>query len=65
MTGTELKVRRVTAHVKAKDVAAVAGWTTSKISRIESSAFVPADVVDRYVQALATCSTNLTRGAAA
>lgn len=64
MNGTDLKVRRIAAHVKAKDLAAVAGWSSSKVSRIEARAHVePADV-DTYVAALATLTTTTTPQAA-
>ncbi len=65
MNGTDLKVRRITAHIKAKDLAAVAQWTTSKVSRIENRAHVEPDDVETYVAALATLTTTTTEGTAA
>lgn len=52
MSGTELKLRRVAAHAKAKDVAALAGWTSQRISQIEAAAFVAPDIAGRYIAAL-------------
>lgn len=65
MTGTELKLRRVAAHLKGKDIAAAANWPPYKVSRVESLAHVPAEDVERYVAALQTLTTKTTDGAAA
>lgn len=53
MTGTDLKLRRIAAHVKAKDVAARAGWTSQRISQIEASHFVGPEHAGKYQDALA------------
>lgn len=65
MNGTELKLRRIAAHVKGKDLALAAGWTSSKVSRIEARAFVAPDDVATYVAALATLATSTTSVSAA
>ena len=65
MNGTELKLRRIAAHVKSKALAEAAGWPPYKISRIETRAWVEADEVDRYVAALATLTTTTTETAGA
>lgn len=65
MNGTDLKIRRIAAHVKAKDLAEAAGWPAYKVSRVETRVFVePADV-ETYVAALATCASKTTEGASA
>ena len=60
MTGLELRLKRVAADVKAKDVAAAMGVTTSYVSRIEGRRIVTQDMWDRYVSALDTCITKST-----
>lgn len=60
MTGNELKVKRIQAHVKGKDLATAAGWTSSKVSRIEARAHVEPNDVQTYVAALATLTTDTT-----
>ena len=65
MTGPELKLRRVAAHLKGKDIAQATGWPAYKVSRIEARAHVePADA-ERYVAALQTLTTNTTGTSAA
>lgn len=64
MDGTELKLRRIAAHVKAKDLGLAAGWAPYKVSRIESRAFVLPEDVARYVAALGTLSTKTTEAVA-
>lgn len=63
--GHDLKVERVKANVKAFDVAAAMGVHHSTVSRIESRWYVEQEVINRYLAALATCSTNRTSGEAA
>lgn len=63
MNGTDLKVLRTRAHVKAKDLAARLGWSASKISRIEAAAWVAEDDATRYVAELATFSATATDSA--
>lgn len=65
MTGTELKVRRTEAHLKAKDVAALLEWSASKISRIERLVHVEPEDAARYVAAVATLTTDSTSEAVA
>lgn len=57
MTGLDLKLRRVAADVKAKDLALVMGVTDSRISRIENSRTVTDDAAARYLAALETLAT--------
>ena len=52
VTGLELKLRRVGARVKAKDLAAAMGVTTSRISAIEREAIPTDETRRRYVAAL-------------
>jgi hypothetical protein len=72
MTGTELLLKRAAAHLKAKDVAALM-WPdapeptrASRISRLERRVG-QADPVDaqKYLDAVATLTTNTTSGRAA
>lgn len=65
MTGLELKLKRVAADVKSKDLAAALGVTTSYVSRIEGRRVVTPEMHDRYVAALTTCITKSTEGTAA
>lgn len=66
MTGKDLKLRRVTADVRVKDLAAAMGVSDSRISHIENSRVLTEDTIVRYVTALATFGTNAAheRGAA-
>lgn len=71
MNGTELKLKRIAAHVKAQDLAAAlrethpdTKWSPSKVSRIEAAAHVDAAIVDEYVACLATLTTNATQAVA-
>lgn len=57
MTGMDLKLKRVAADVKAKDLADAMGVTDSRVSRIESSRTVTEDAAARYLAALATLAT--------
>lgn len=63
MTGMDLKLRRVAAHVKGKDLAAAAGWHPSTVTRLEQRALVPPADVTKYVAALATLATTTTEAA--
>jgi transcriptional regulator with XRE-family HTH domain len=60
MSGKDLKLRRVDADVKVKDLAAAMGVTDSRISRIENSRTVTPDAITRYLTALSTCTTKST-----
>lgn len=58
MTGLDLKLRRVAADVRVKDLAEAMGVTDSRISRIESDRrHVTDDAERRYLAALATLAT--------
>jgi len=59
-----LKLRRVAADVKLKDLAAAMGVSISRASHIESSRVVTPEAAERYQRALATLTTKTTRGAA-
>ena len=64
-TGMDLKLQRIAANVKQKDVAAAAGWHPGTVNRLEKRAIVlPADVA-KYTAALATLATKTTEEAAA
>lgn len=65
MTGTDLRIERIRAHVKAQDLATAIGWHPSKLYRVERAHFVTPEDVTAYVQALATLSTNSTEKGAA
>lgn len=65
MTGIELRLMRTAARVMAKDVAEAAGWSQSRISQIEARDRVTPGTAERYVAALATCSTKTTETDAA
>jgi predicted transcriptional regulator len=60
MTGLDLKVRRVAAEVRSKEIAEVMGVDPSRIAHIEATRTVTPDTVSRYLAALATCSTKST-----
>jgi transcriptional regulator with XRE-family HTH domain len=64
-TGLSLKVQRVGADVRLKDLATAMGVTDSRISRIEASRTVTPEAEVRYLQALRTCITKSTSGEAA
>lgn len=64
MTGLELKVRRVSARVKGKELAAAMGVSTSRISSIEREAVVTPAASARYLEALEKCGTSRTAEAA-
>lgn len=60
MDGKTLKLRRVSADLRVRDMAAAMGVSDSRISRIENSRVVTDDAAHRYVTALATLTTNVT-----
>lgn len=64
-SGKDLKLRRVIADVKAKDVAEAAGVSQQQISRWENSRVVTEDAEAKYVAALTTCITKSTSPAEA
>ncbi len=57
MTGLDLKLRRVAADVKLKDLALAMGVTDARISRIENSRVVTDEARNRYLEALTTLGT--------
>jgi len=60
MDGLELKVLRIRADVTQIDLAKAMGVSNSYVSVIEAKRTVSQDLADRYVAALATCSTKTT-----
>lgn len=64
MTGLALKVTRVEHRVKAREVAEAMGVSPSRIAAIEREAFISAETARRYLEAVTTCSTRRTSGAA-
>lgn len=56
MTGLDLKLKRITAGVKAQDVAAAMGISSGRISRIESQSAVTLALGQRYLDGLDRCS---------
>lgn len=65
VTGLDLKVERIRAGLKVKDIAAQMGITPSRLSRIEVDVPVTARMLIRYRDALAKCGTSGTPGRAA
>lgn len=65
LTGKDLKLQRVAADVRVKDLATAMGVTDSRVSRIENSRIVTEDAAAKYVTALATLATNATDGRSA
>jgi transcriptional regulator with XRE-family HTH domain len=60
MTGKDLKLKRVAADLRVKELAAAMGVSDSRISRLENSRVVTDDARERYLAALATLATNVT-----
>ena len=56
-SGLDLKLQRVAADVRSGVLARAMGVHPSRITAIERSRIVSAAVVERYVAALATCTT--------
>jgi plasmid maintenance system antidote protein VapI len=65
MNGLDLKLRRVAANVKGKDLAAAMGIPQSNVSRIEGQRLVTQEMVDRYLRGLDMCITKSTDGRSA
>ena len=63
-TGMDLRLRRVRADVKVKDLAAAMGVVASRISAIERSPAPRGETIVRYLAALDTCRTVPTSKAA-
>lgn len=55
LTGHQLKVERVAARVKAKDIAAQMGVSASRVASIEREEFPSVEAVSRYRSALEAC----------
>lgn len=65
MTGLDLKLERVAAQVRVKELADAMGISWSRVSRIEAQPTVTDRLVTRYRAALGTCRTAQdARGAA-
>lgn len=64
-TGMDLKLRRVAADVRVKDLAGAMGVTSSRISHIERSRIVTPEAEAGYVAALSKCTTTNTGTASA
>ena len=60
MTGLDLKLKRVAADVRVKELAEAMGVTDSRITYIESRRNPTPDAIDRYLAALHTCITKTT-----
>jgi DNA-binding XRE family transcriptional regulator len=54
ITGLSLRVARVEARAKAKDIAALMGVSRSRITKIEREGFVSEAIATRYLEALRT-----------
>jgi len=65
MDGKTLKLRRVAADIKAKDLAEAMGVSDSRVSRIENSRIVTEETTARYLEALATLGANVASQGAA
>ena len=63
-SGKDLKLQRVAADVKTKDLASAMGVTASRVSRIENTRTVTPDAEGKYLEALFTCITKSTWQAA-
>lgn len=61
MTGLELKLKRVAADVRVKDLALAMGVTDSRITYIEGRRTPTADAITRYLAALDMCITKSTQ----
>jgi len=60
LTGHDLRVMRVTADVRMKDLATAMGVPASSVSRLENSRRVTERMRTKYVAALATFATSET-----
>lgn len=63
-SGMELKLLRVAADVKTRDLADAMGVTNSRVSHIEKLRIVTPEADARYRAALDMCVTNSTKAAA-
>lgn len=60
MTGKDLKIRRIIADVRIKELAQEMGVTGSRVTHIEKQALVSVEATAKYLDALTTCSTKTT-----
>lgn len=60
MTGLELKLKRVGADVRTKDLALAMGVTAGRITYIEGRRILTDEAIERYLAALDTCTTKST-----
>lgn len=60
MTGLELKLKRVAADVRTKDLASAMGVTDSRVTYIEGRRNPTPEAIERYLAALDTCVTKST-----
>jgi predicted transcriptional regulator len=60
MTGLHLKLQRVAADVSQTELAKVMEISNSYVSAIEAKRLVSTRLVERYLAALATCTTPTT-----
>lgn len=65
MTGLELKLKRVAADVRVKDLALAMGVTDSRITYIEGRRTPTPDAIERYLTALDMCTTKTTEAGSA
>lgn len=65
MTGLELKLRRVAADIRVKDLALAMGVTDSRITYIEGRRNPTPEAIERYLAALVTCTTKTTEAGTA
>ena len=60
LTGLELKLLRVAADIRVKDLALAMGVTDSRITYIEGRRNPTLEAVERYLSALDMCATKST-----
>lgn len=63
-TGLDLKLARVARRIKQKPLGEAMGVSASRVAAIEREAVVTRETADRYFEALDTCSTGTSGGAA-
>lgn len=65
MDGMTLRLRRVAADVKARDLAVAMGVGASRVAHIEKLRIVTDEAAARYIQALDMCVAKSTEGRSA
>lgn len=65
MTGLDLKLKRVAADVRTKDLALAMGVTDSRVTYIEGRRNPTPEAIERYLAALVTCTTKSTESGTA